>query len=448
MKRKLQLTAAMSLAAALSLLLSGCAGLRFGVPVEELYSLPRLPGEYEDLRAGITEILEGGAEYAAPTSGTNIQPVQLVDLNGDGVEEALAFMRKTMEEKPLKIYIFSARDGGYEQSAVIEGSGSAIFSVVYSDLDGNGETEMAVGWKATSEIQALSVYTLQDGQPEELLRTTYVKYSLTDLDGDGRQEMITFRADSEGMGIAEMHTWQDGGLTLRSSSKISATMAELSNLGRVSAGTLQDGSPALFVTGVEDSTVVVTDILTMQKGELTNIVLSDITGASTEVEHYLSLYPTDINGDGVTEVPAPVLLSGSGGPHFRVEWMSYDITGNSARVQSTYHDVEDGWYLVLPEAWRDEVEVARTTGSDEAVVTFYSRDGDELKEFLKIITITGDSREIKAVRGGRFILSRQIETIYSAELPQNDETWEYALVEDELRSSFNLIMTEWLAGDN
>ena len=36
-------------------------------------------------------LLESGAEYAAPVSGSNIQPVQLEDLDGDGEEEALAF---------------------------------------------------------------------------------------------------------------------------------------------------------------------------------------------------------------------------------------------------------------------------------------------------------------------------------------------------------------------
>ena len=74
---------------------------------EELYALPTLPVKYTELNARITEILEGGAEYAAPTSGANIQPIQLVDLDGDRREEALAFFRNSGDEKPLKIYVFA-----------------------------------------------------------------------------------------------------------------------------------------------------------------------------------------------------------------------------------------------------------------------------------------------------------------------------------------------------
>ena len=248
MKKKIGRTAALTLLSALCLFLSGCAGLRLGT-VEDLYCLPSLPGEYQDLETSINALIEDGAEYAAPSSGSNIQPVQLVDLDGDGQEEALAFMRKPSEEKPLKIYIFSAKSGRYQQSAVIEGSGSAIFSIVYSDLDGDGHIELVVGWKTASEMQALSIYTLRNGQPEELLRTTYVKYALTDLDGDGHNELVTFHADTEGMGIAEMYTWQDGTMALESSSKISVTMnrrdtkAELTEL----LGKLRERIPSLVL---------------------------------------------------------------------------------------------------------------------------------------------------------------------------------------------------------
>ncbi len=449
MKKKLGRGTALILLSALCLFLSGCTGLRLGT-VEDLYCLPSLPSEYQDLEASITALIEEGAEYAAPSSGSNIQPVQLVDLDGDGQEEALAFMRKPTEEKPLKIYIFSAESGSYQQSAVIEGSGSAIFSVVYSDLNGDGRTELVVGWKTASEMQALSIYTLENGQPEEILRTTYVKYVLTDLDSDGLNELVTFRADTEGMGLADMYIWQEGTMTLKSSSKISVTMAELSNLGRVVTGAVQGGIPALFVVGVVDSSTEITDILISRNGELNNIVLSNITGASTEVARFLSLYPMDINGDKITEVPVPVLLAGSdeAQSYYRIEWFGYDASGASTRVQSTYHNVDDGWYLVLPESWRDQVLVRREVGPEETTVTFFFRNGAEFQEFMKISAITGDSREIKAVRGGRFILSRRAETIYSAELLAANNSWTLGITEDQLRGAFSLITAEWLAGDN
>ena len=88
-----------------ALMTSGCG---FTISPQELYCLPKLPTEYTELDNRINAILSDGAEYAAPISGSNLQPVQLEDLNGDGQEEAVAFFRNDADEKPLKICIFTA----------------------------------------------------------------------------------------------------------------------------------------------------------------------------------------------------------------------------------------------------------------------------------------------------------------------------------------------------
>ena len=450
---------ALLLGTVLAILLSatGCGSVaKLTFNPQELYSLPKLPAKYTELNNQLNEILEGGAEYAAPTSGTNIQPVQLIDLDGDGKKEALAFFRNSADEKPLKIYIFESKDDTYELAAVVEGSGAAIYSISYSDLDGDGKTELIVGWKVTAALQALSVYALRSTGTEELIRSTnYVKYAVTNLDQDQRQELVVLHAaDEEGGGVADYYSWQPGGLTLESTARISMDMAELSGQqGRVLAGTLQDGTPALFVTGVTESVRTITDILTMRDQEFTNIVLSAVTGVSTEISLFRSLYPTDINGDGITEVPCSVPLptwDDEQGYYQRIDWKAYGSDGTSATVLSTYHDIEDGWYLRLPESWDGRILVSRSSGSEEASVTFYTRgENGELPEpFLRITTITGANRETKAVRGNRFNLARQQETIYVAELLEANQGLEYGVTEDEVRAAFSRITKEWVSGDN
>lgn len=434
---------------AVSLLTCGC-GLTFSA--EELYCLPKLPVEYTELDNQINAILAEGAEYAAPASGRNIQPVQLEDLDGDGQEEAVAFFRNTSDEKPLKIYIFATDGESYRQTAVIESSGTSIYSVTYSDLNADGCSEILVGWRVTTDLQALVVYSLRNGEVTELLRTNYVRYAVTNLDQDQLQELVVLHSLDESGSVADYYACQDGSLQLRSSARISVTMAELTQLGRISSGTLSDEVPALFVTGVEESAWAITDILAVRNGDLANIVLSDDTGVSGEIAPYRSLYPTDINGDGVTEVPRPVALpdrdDGGEQAYRRIDWCSYDSGGEPTTVLSTYHDIEDGWYFLLPDAWTDQITVSRGVAPDEAYVTFYRMGGQTPQSFLRITAITGSSRNVKAVRGGRFILSRQAETIYTAELLEGNSGWSLGMTEDEVRSAFNLITKEWMYGDN
>lgn len=435
-----------------TMMLSGCNMPEPTLDPEDLYRLPTLPAKYTELNLQLNEILEQGADYAAPASGANTQPVQMVDLDGDGREEALAFFRNSKEEKPLKIYIFKADGDTYRHAALIEGTGTGFYSIAYEDLDQDGRSELAVGWKATVEHQVLEVYSLYPGSPEALVQTDYIKYTVQDLDQDGRKELVVIHADEEGVGIADYYNWQeDGSLANQSSARISATMAELNQQGRLTRGALREGIPALFVTGVTDSAKTITDILAIRNGELANIVLSETSGISGEISPFRSLYPTDMNGDGLTEVSRPVQLfslQDDGISYERTDWYQYDLNGENRVVLRTYHNPEDSWYLRLPEDWVDRIWISRAGAADENTVTFYILKGAEDPEpFLKITAITGSSRENRAVRGSRFLLSRQDETIYTAELLQANENWRYGVTADEVREAFSLIAAEWSAGD-
>jgi len=432
-------------------LLSGCSLPKLSLNSEDLYSLPTLPVKYTELNTQLNAILDSGAEYAAPTSGANIQPVQLVDLDGDGREEAVAFFRNPAEEKPLKIYIYAAEEDSYRQSALIEGTGTGIYSIAYTDLDSDGYMELLVGWKATAELQVLEVYSPRPDGLATLVRSDYVKYTTVDLDRDGRQGLVVFHADGEGDGVADYYSWQeDGSLTSQSSARLSITMAELNQQGRVTLGTLKEEVPALFVTGVTDIPRAVTDILAVRNGELTNIVLSDLTGVSGEIAPYCSLYPTDINGDGVTEVPSPIQIHSTldeGLSYQRVDWYAYDRKGQSELALHTYHDLEDGWYLRLPETWLSRIWISRSASADEAAVTFYILGSGEMEPFLRITAITGSDQESRAVRSGRFLLGRQSEAIYTGELLEGNTGWKYGVTADEVRAAFTLIASEWSTGD-
>ena len=91
-KKRRIMSGLLALCIALSVLpLSACTAPKLTLDPEELYALPELPERYTALNKQLSAIQESGAEYAAPVSGSNIQPVQMMDLDGDGREEALAF---------------------------------------------------------------------------------------------------------------------------------------------------------------------------------------------------------------------------------------------------------------------------------------------------------------------------------------------------------------------
>ena len=441
--------AALAACAALSLLLSGCM---FNSSPEDMYELPQIPDEYAALQEMVATIIEEGAEYAAPVSGTNVQSVQMTDLDGDGEEEAVAFFRKSADEKPLKIYIFQEKEDGYEQVALIEGSGTSLYSIRYLDLDGDNCKELLIGWRVSADIQAVGVYAIHGFDPQPLMFSLYSRYEVLDFDEDGLQELVVLRSDADGNSVAEYYDWAAQALEIQSAARLTMTMAELRG---VEIGTLRDGALAMFVTGVSQDTKAITDILTYgEENGITNIVRDDYTGVSSEIFRNIDLTPADIDGDGVTEVPMPIFLDsseeGANEVYWQVYWRSYNSKGQGEVVCSTYHNVNEGWYLMLPEDWEDRIAVRQVTGADERGTLFsvYDRDAGDYVDMLGIYTITGSSREYNAVRNDRFVLKRQADTIYSAVFYPGNEQWEYAIDQEELNQRFRLIIREWDFGVN
>ena len=407
---------------------------------DTLYRLPKLPPQYESLEAEIDALLAAGAERTAPTSGSNLQSVQMVDLDGDGVEEAIAFFRKPADEKPMKIYFFRSSGESYEQLAMIEGTASSLYSITYSDLNSDGIREIFIGYKSGTGLQVLSVYALLGGEPTNLLTTAYTRYAIGDLDGDAMQEVCVLYSDENNGCMADCYDFSDRELVLRSTIALSFPSTQLQN---VTMGSLTGGEEALFLTGVSDNSVAVSDVLTLREGVLQNITHN----GSGEITRFLGLYPADINNDGITEIPEPIAFATEDEEaeiYYRIGWRQYSSDGAAQIVRSTFHNAQDGWDLILPEEPEDAVSVQRSVLKDETVVLFSRLRGEKSapQPLLAIYTITGEDREFRANRADRFLLARQVDTLYAAELFTEE------VDEQTLKNNFSLITAEWKTGEN
>lgn len=419
-----------------ALLLGGCSAPS---SAEDLFTLPQLPIEYSDLSRQISELIEQGYEYASPTGGRNIQSVQMVDLDGDGDEEAVAFFRRSSDEKPLKIFIFQAHGDSYQQLCVIESSGTAVESVYYRDLTGDRRPELVVGWRIAADVQTVAAYTVEK-EPKMLMQSGYVRYSLEDLNGDGMSSLLIFRPDDDGNSVAEFYSWGDETMSVSYATNLTGTMAELTR-GSVVSGKMSDGGAAVYVTGITEDAQAVTDIITYRSGVgLINVTVDAQTGSSGAVFPYTQLRPQDINGDGVMEVPAPQ-TNRNGQLTGIVDWLAYDGEGHAGVIMTTYHNSPGGWYFILPTEWEGRVTITIAERGSYEVQTVFSLDGQDVGV---IYTLTGENRENRARRGNRQIIKRQTGTIYAGEILPDGQR--IGLTDELLRQNFKLISNQWITG--
>lgn len=445
------------LAAVCAVMAAGLSGCMLFEPVDRLYALPILPQEYRDLQTSIESTMnELGAEYATINYGSNTSTVQLLDLDGNGDQESAAvFLRvSSAEEKTMRVCLFRrASDNSYQRTHILEGDGTSINSVVYEDLTGDGNRELIVSWQMSAGIHNLVAYSLSVTDNNELLSTIYNENFLTvDLDGDGDREILIIQQDSSGEGNnrAEYYDYRDGIMVMAATAPLSAGMRDVVS---VEAGRLADGSPGVYVT-LEVDDGVVTDVLTLEKTGLVNVTRDPDSGVSLSTARaYSEVTATDINKDGVMEIPMPRALppldptAENPTIYHLIYWRQFGRDGTPAVSSVTYHSISNGWYLSIPDNWAGNITVTRddslSSRGERAVIFYYWPDTEhgEPKAFLTIYRLTGSNREARARLSGRVTLYRDSSTVYCAVL--DGSVWDCGLDESSLAKHFNIITAAW-----
>ena len=419
-----------------ALLLTGCYALN----TEDFYALPKRSEEYYELQRAV-ETAMGSASYSAPVSGSNRQPIEQIDLDGDDEPETVVFC-KAEGEKPLRVIVLQKRSDGYEVVFTLESEGTVFDSVQYAQIDGQPGMELLVSRRLSEQVQPyLTVYALQNGAAVELLSSGYTACTLTDLDGDERSDLLLLRSNSEGpTASAALYRWEHDALTLTGESSLSAGAESIK---RIITGFAAEGVPAVFVASAYGEDLLITDVFTLDGGVFRNISLNDESGQSTQTVRNYYVYSTDIDGDGLTEMPNTVALDEiEGDPlsqgQYRILWYNLNADGSRCDKMSTYHNYADGWYLYLPEAWCEGLVATRELSSGAAVTALYRK--DEGGSLIRLVTVYAGPES--AAGSGRIVLGQKGDTAFTAKLAAGAE-----LDEAELEARFHLISAETAPSD-
>ncbi len=434
MKHKLIL-----LALLLALLLTGC----YSFDSDSLYALPQRSAEYRELQSAVEAAL-GNGSYSPPVSGDNPQTIQRVDLDGDGLEEVVVFCKKD-GERPLKVLILRAQDEHYSLACTLEGEGTAFDSVRYAQIDGRPGTELLVSRRIGEQVQQfLSVYSIENGEARELMSAAYTAYTVLDLDGDQRSDIFLLRANSDGpRAYAELYRFKDGELQKDAEASLS-TGAD--SVKRILTGQLAPEVPAVFVASAYDENNLITDVFSLYDNVFTNITQNRESGQSAQTVRNYYVYSTDIDNDGVIELPETLPLpavagdSGSEGQN-RIVWYNLNPDGQRTDKLSTYHSYAEGWFLYLPETWCQNLSVTKRRSEDGLTGTELSILGEDggLTPLVTVYALTGEQARARSAEQGRFLLEQRGEVYYAAQLSAAAE-----LSEDELRARFSFISVDLL----
>ena len=443
MRRKGICMAALTLC--LALCLTGCLTLS----VDEMYALPRQSDEYNKLQSAISEILGDGLQYSSPLSGSNQQPIQLADLTGDGVDEAIVFT-KSDGDKPMRAQIFARSGDGYERLCSIDGDGSAFDRVEYVQLDGEPGLEIVLGRRIGNQVlQSVGAYALSDGQPVELMSANYSEFRITDLDGNDTRDLFVIRFDAENRtGVAEVYRFLGGAMERSTETALSA---DVDAVRHITTGDLKEGQRAVFVASTSVEGEIVTDVFTLEN-ETLNVRSSDRDYGlfNCPVRGY-NVYADDLDGDGLVELPNVVPLDPyseevADDQYYAIEW--YAVSSDEPKCKATtYHNYSGGWYLTLPEKLGSRFIVRRgeSVAGSRGMEFYTERDTAPDEMLFTFYAYSGDTRSTLAAQDGRFPLAAKNDVTYCAILGTAAER--LGITQETLTANFRFIQVNWNSGE-
>jgi hypothetical protein len=337
---------------------------------DKYLALPELPLQYSALQSAL-DGLENENGYVSPETGAHRQPVQMVDLDGDGIQEVVVF--GLTEGGLCQVYVLREYGGIYAVSYTIEGGSPYIFEVLYPTLmDGN--KAIAIAWGRTGDLsRGVTVIAMENEHFIKVLSFSGQSYLFEDTDGDGADEI--WYADRGGTAWirSRLHRYEyregDG---FYPTGRLNLA-AEASNTISLQYGLCGPNTPAVFADSyTEDGKRMVTDLVVESESGLISMTQGLASSAENTLRRTYALC-ADINGDGILEIPVadrqfPVWLPLSG--QF-IEWCDFSWDDRQPRlVQQTFCISGQGLAMVLPDNWDSGVRV--TYWSDDMGRPVYS----------------------------------------------------------------------------
>lgn len=334
-------------------LLCGCARRP---AVEELLRAPQLSARLAVVQKALNGYLGESAQLKYPRGGDTSSPFLFCDLNGDGVEEAVVLFRTDGRGLNVHLAVMEQSGENWALTCELEGLSGDVKSIRQSHLQTNEGSELVVVYAAADagEEDFLAVYSYTENALAESYMRPCSGYLLADMTGSGMQDLV-LACRQNGRPTLALLTDRDGVLRETQELEMDARFASCAGLHY----STRQGERYLVVDGTDQAGYTISDLFVCAGNERLKryyFERESVMTASARLKP--GLYSTDMNDDGVVEVPVveAEIPDVNAGQLCFVSWRDFTRSSNTV-VQFGVLDSENGYFLRLPAAWMGKVAV-------------------------------------------------------------------------------------------
>ena len=400
LKRFVSLTLVISL---VCVLFSACSFSPFK-STDYLMKPPVFSNTDEDLLTAFTLAAGESTVYCTPLGGDYKSAVIVEDVDGDRIEEALVFYRLKSGQGTVRLNLLERIDGEWKSVSDFSGSGTAVDSVSFIDIEGDGVKEIFTGWRVgSSTAKALSVYRRNSDRHsyQEIMNEAYSAMSWGDADSDGETEILLVNQTSTVTGTqnsANLFKYSGGKMNLTGSAKLDGNV---SSYVSVKNEKIDEQSPLRFyIDALKGEMLMITELVywNAQTSELVNPFVDEVTLTNTATLRFEPIPSMDIDNDGAIDIPVQTALSeppqGSdllvSSSFYQTEWKKIASDGvNLITVENSLISTTGGFILRLD---KDSFERINVDAQNDKCWIFRSIDeGGGYTDLFSLLIIDTES---------------------------------------------------------
>lgn len=435
---KLKNLAAVILAASTALL-CGCniADLSF----EESLRPPRTMGDEAEIEKLISKTAGSNYTLKYPKSGSYRSAIIMNDLNGDGVDEAIAFFKGKDETAGVHMLLMYDQDGEWKTSGDYVTETTDVDCVDFADIDENDGLEIIVGYTTyTPNVNFLACYTYSNGVTDTIQAgQNYSSFYCGNLDSNGKSEIITlslFSAENQAKASMLSYSKEKKQIFVKSSAPMDPNVVKIKSIGMSDF----DGSvKGVVVDGSFASEELVTQVIYYNQSlaVLRNPLYKEKQKNPTT--RTVGVLSTDFDGDSKLEIPMAEKLPFHGEDMAltvadKISWCSFNPANETLTVKSVVAENRKcGFSVKQPSKWVDR---SYTAINDENSMKLYEWVNNALGEELFEVKAFDVSAWDKGKIDGFTLIYRDNRYAYAFTNPQGKSPMK--LTDDEIKTAFSV----------
>lgn len=323
---------------------SGCDYI-FG-ETNTLLKAPTPQGEFEDIGKAI-KAANIAKNYTLKSARRGFYRSSFIirDVNSDGIEDAIAFFSYEQQNtQELHMVMLNLVKDEWQIVSDTLLRGTDIEKVEFGDFDNNGTDEMVVATNiyGSPELR-LSLYNISSTLPVELYEGAYSDFVITDMNKNDKDDLMIINVDSlENTATCKMLTLASGAIKQTSMVAINTAAVSVTNVHVSSV----DGNKCLYIDAKTASNTYFTDLVYYKDGKLIAPIAKEVL-----TTRYENTTCSDIDGDGVLEIPTSTVLPGEQVNALSLtEWYNYSGLKFITRERSVVSK-SGGYRLKIDDSW-------------------------------------------------------------------------------------------------